>query len=238
MKQTSFIFVCLFVFIIGANAQSSLSEKEKKQGWILLFNGNNLDGWTSVGKDTQPEKGWTVENGVLTVNKGGPQRGGDINSKEQFSEFDLCFDFKLTKGANSGVKYLFTRYEKGGWLGNEYQVLDDDFHPDAKQGRDGNRKTASLYDMLPTGKKTMKPTGEWNSARIVVKGSKVTHYLNGQKVLSFDFKSKAYEEAWKLSKFKDSSPMFGTVGKGHIHIQDHQDEVSFRNIKIRDLSKK
>ena len=239
MKQTLLIFICLFTYVIGINAQNVLSEKEKKQGWVLLFNGNNLDGWTSVGKETPPEKGWTVENGVLTVNKGGPQRGGDINSKEQFSEFDLCFDFRITKGANSGVKYLFARYEKGGWLGCEYQVLDDDFHPDAKEGRDGNRKTASLYDVLPvTGKKKMKPTGEWNSARVVIKGSKVTHYLNGQKVLSFDFKSKAYEEAWKLSKFKNSDPMFGTVEKGHIHIQDHQDEVSFRNIKIKDLSKK
>ena len=242
MKKTFFIFTCLFVYTISMNAQALynvLSEEEKGQGWILLFNGENLDGWTSVGKDTQPEKGWTVEDGVITVNKGGPQRGGDIITKDQFSEFDLYFEFKLTKAANGGLKYFFTRYEKGGWLGNEFQVLDDDFHPDAKAGRDGNRKTGSLYDMLPTtGEKTMKPTGEWNSARILVEGSKVTHYLNGQEILSYDLNSKEYEEAWKLSKFKDSEPMFGKVGKGHIFLQDHQDEVSYRNMKIRDLSKK
>ena len=263
MKQILLVIAGLFFYTIGIYAQSSnnvLSEEEKKQGWVLLFNGRNLDGWTSVGKDTPPEKGWTVEGvvvdewmstgkdtppekvrtegGIITVNKGGPQRGGDIITKEQFSEFDLYFEFKLTKAANSGVKYLFTRYEAGGWLGNEYQVLDDDFHPDAKEGRDGNRKTGTLYDMLPTGKKTMKPTGEWNSGRVVIKGSNVTHYLNGEEILSYDRKSKIYEDAWKLSKFSKTVPMFGTVEKGHILLQEHQDEVSFRNIKILDLSKK
>ncbi|MDR3251847.1 MAG: DUF1080 domain-containing protein [Tannerella sp.] len=221
----------------GQTTVNSLSEKEKKQGWTLLFNGVDLEGWTSVGKQTPPEKGWTVENGVLTVNKGGPTRAGDIISKALFSEFDLVFEFRLTKAANSGVKYLFTNYEKGGWLGNEYQVLDDDFHPDAKEGRDGNRKTASFYDVFPvTGKKQMKPTGEWNIGRVVVQGSKVTHYLNDKKVLTYDRKSKQYEEAVKLSKFKDAQPFFGTVNEGHILLQEHNDEASFRNIKIKDLS--
>jgi len=240
MKQFIIALSILFLIITGTKAQTpgyKLSAKEQKQGWILLFNGVNLDGWTAVGKQTPPEKGWTVENGILTVNKGGPQRGGDMITAEQFSEFDLCFEFKLTKAANSGVKYLFTRYDKGGWLGNEYQVLDDDFHPDAKAGRDGNRKTASLYDILPAGKKEMKPTGEWNQGRIVVKSSKVTHYLNGKKTLSYDRKKQEYAEAVGLSKFNDVRPLFGTVDKGHILLQDHQDEVSFRNIKIKDLSK-
>lgn len=236
MKKRMFVLTGLLfcvAFMSAQNQSNVLSEKEKKQGWTLLFDGKSLAGWTSVGKTTPPEKGWTIENGMIIVNKGGAKRGGDIITKEQFSEFDLCFEFKLTKGANSGLKYFFTRYEKGGWLGNEYQVLDDDHHPDANAGRDGNRKTASLYDLLPAGKKKMNPIGEWNSARIVVKGSKVTHYLNGQKVLTYDRKSKAYEEAWKLSKFKDTDPMFGCVEKGHILLQDHQDEVAFRNLKIK-----
>jgi hypothetical protein len=236
-----FFLISLLCCLAAVNAQSQsnvLSEKERKQGWILLFDGKSLAGWTSVGKTTPPEKGWTVENGTIIVNKGGPQRGGDLITKDQFSEFDLCFEFKLTKGANSGVKYFFARYEKGGWLGNEYQVLDDDRHPDANAGRDGNRKTASLYDLLPAGKKIMRPVGEWNQARIVVKGSKVTHYLNGQKALAYDRKSKVYEDAWKQSKFKDTDPMFGCIEKGYILLQDHQDEVTFRNIKIKDLSKK
>lgn len=227
---------CLFCITnISAQVLNTLSEKEEKQGWTLLFNGDNLDGWISAGKNTPPEKGWTVENGAIIVNRGGRQRGGDIITEEQFSEFDLRFEFKLTKAANSGVKYLFAKYEKGGWLGSEYQVLDDDFHPDAKAGRDGNRKTASLYDVLPAGKKKMKPTGEWNQGRVVVKGSIVTHYLNGKKVLSYDRNSKMYEEAWKLSKFKDTEPMFGCVEKGHILLQDHDDEVSYRNVKIKRL---
>ncbi len=214
---------------------NSLSPEEKSKAWILLFNGDNLDGWTSPGKTSAPERGWTVEQGILTVNKGGPKRGGDIITKEEFSEFDLRFEFRLSKAANSGVKYLFTRYEKGGWLGNEYQILDDDHHPDARGGRDGNRKTAAFYDVLPTAKKTMKPTGEWNTGRIVVKGSKVEHYLNGKRVLVYKRGSKAYRKAVGLSKFNNTEPFFGTVEKGYILLQDHQDEVSFRNIKIRRL---
>ncbi len=240
MKRIILFYTGFLLCIANISAQTlnTLSAKEEKQGWILLFNGKNLDGWLSAGKGTPPEKGWTVEDGAIIVNKGGRQRGGDIITKEQYAEFDLCFEFRLTKAANSGVKYLFAKYEKGGWLGSEYQVLDDDFHPDAKAGRDGNRKTASLYDLLPAGKKTMKPTGEWNHGRIVVKGSKVTHYLNGKKVLSYDRSSKAYEDAWKLSKFKDTEPVFGCVEKGHILLQDHNDEVSFRNIKIKCPAKK
>lgn len=241
MKRVILFFACACLYTTSVCAQNSvnvLTAKEKKQGWITLFNGVNLDGWTSVGKQNPPITGWTVENGILTVNKKGEKRGGDIITKEQFSDFDLRFDFRLTKAANSGVKYFFTHYEKGGWLGCEYQVLDDDFHPDAKAGRDGNRKTGSLYDLFPAGKKQMKPTGEWNTGRVVVKGTKVTHYLNGKKVLSYDRQSQAYKDAWQLSKFKNTQPMFGDVEKGHILLQDHVDEASFRNIKIKDLSKK
>jgi hypothetical protein len=226
----------LFIHCIGNAQINTLTPKEVKQGWKLLFNGKNLDGWTSTGRDTPPEKGWDVDNGVLIVNKGGAQKGGDIITKEQFSDFDLMVEFKITKGANSGIKYFFFRYEKGGWLGLEYQILDDQTHPDAKEGRDGNRLQAGLYDMFPpTKNKKDSPTGEWNTARIVAKGTKVDHYLNGKKVLSFDRKSKQYIEAYKLSKYNNSEPMFGDVKQGHILLQDHGDEVSFRNIKIKVL---
>ena len=237
MKKIFIVFSGLFLFSCMGFAQvNTLSTKEVKQGWKLLFNGKNLDGWTSVGKDTPPETGWEVENGILTVNKGGAKRGGDMITKEQFSDFDLMIEFKITKGANSGIKYFFTRYEKGGWLGLEYQVLDDATHPDAKLGRDGNRLQAGLYDMFPPAKnKKDRPIGEWNQARIVAKGTKVDHYLNGKKVLSFDRNSEKYKEAYKLSKYNGSEPMFGNVEKGHILLQDHQDEVSFRNIKIKIL---
>lgn len=237
MRKTLF-FLFSLLCATGIYAQSTintLTPKEKKQGWVLLFNGVNLDGWTSVGKQAPPSTGWTVENGILTVNKKGEKRGGDIITKDQYADFDLCFDFRLTKGANSGVKYFFANYENGGWLGCEFQVLDDDNHPDAKLGRDGNRKTASLYDMIPAGKKRMNPVGEWNQGRVVAKGSKVTHYLNGKKIISFVRASDAYKKIWEQSKFKDSKPMFGSVEKGGILLQDHVDEVSFRNIKIRVL---
>ena len=237
MKKVFVVIMGLFLIYGSGNAQiNTLSPREVQQGWKLLFNGTNLDGWTSVGQDTVPDKGWTVENGVLTVNKGGPQRGGDIITKEQYSDFELMVDFKLTEGANSGIKYFFIRYEKGGWLGFEYQVLDDKVHPDAKLGINGNRLQAGLYDMLPPAKnKKDSPIGEWNQARIISKGTKVSHYLNGKKVLSFDRKSKKYMEAYKLSKYFGSEPDFGDIVKGYILLQDHQDEVSFRNIKIKEL---
>ncbi len=234
------VFALLAALLVSLTGQAqilnALSQREQRQGWILLFNGRDLDGWNSLGRDTGPERGWLVENGEIVVNKGGRQRGGDIVTEAQFSEFDLRFEFKLTLAANSGVKYFVTRYERGGWLGNEYQILDDNLHPDAKQGRDGNRKTASLYDLIPAGKKTMNPPGQWNSGRVVVRGDRVIHYLNGKKVLSYDRSSPAYREAWRSSKFRDTEPMFGRVEAGHILLQDHSDEVSFRNIKIRDLS--
>lgn len=233
-----FIFITAFLFIwsgsIGAQ-DNQLTAKEKKEGWVLLFNGKNLDGWTSVGKDVPPAFGWVVEDGILNVRKQGDKRGGDIITREQYSDFDLKVDFRITKGANSGIKYFFTKYEKGGWLGLEYQILDDDNHPDAKMGRDGNRLEGGLYDMLPTSPKKVNPIGEWNQARIVAKGTKVTHYLNGKKILSFDRSSESYKKAWQLSKYKNSKPMFGDVEEGHILLQDHGDAVSFRNVKIKVL---
>lgn len=231
-------FLTMFLFLWTGNIYSQdnqLTAKEKKEGWVLLFNGKNLDGWTSVGKDTPPAFGWVVENGILNVRKQGDKRGGDIITRDQYSDFDLKVDFRITKGANSGIKYFFTKYEKGGWLGLEYQILDDENHPDAKLGRDGNRLEGGLYDMLPTSPKQVNPIGEWNQARIVAKGTKVTHYLNGKKILSFDRSSEQYKKAWQLSKYKNSKPMFGDVKEGHILLQDHGDEVSFRNVKIKVL---
>ena len=237
MRKT-FIFLMAFLFIFTGSSyaqDNQLTEKEKKEGWKLLFNGKNLDGWTSVGKDLPPTQGWAIENGILSVKKVGDKRGGDIITRDTYSDFDLLVDFRITEGANSGIKNFFTKYQKGGWLGLEYQILDDENHPDAKLGRDGNRLEGGLYDMLPTSAKKVNPTGEWNQARIVAKGKKVTHYLNGKKILTFDRNSEAYKKAWQLSKYKDCQPMFGDVKEGHILLQDHGDVVSFRNVKIRSL---
>lgn len=228
----SFLFVCTGDIFSQVN---ELTAKEKKEGWILLFNGKDLCGWTSVGKDTPPAYGWEIKDGILKVNKQGEKRGGDIITRDKYSDFDLKVDFCITKGANSGIKYFFSKYPNGGWLGLEYQILDDENHPDAKLGRSGNRLMGGLYDMLPTSSKKVNPTGEWNQARIIAKGHKVTHYLNGKKILTFDRYSKKYIDSWKLSKYKKTEPMFGDVEDGYILLQDHGDVVYFRNIKIRKL---
>ncbi|MDR1779579.1 MAG: DUF1080 domain-containing protein [Tannerella sp.] len=238
MKKAIYICITMFcISVLGYAQVNTLTAKEQKQGWKLLFNGINLDGWTSVGKDVPPESGWEIANGILTVKRDGNKRGGDIITKEEFSDFELSVDFKVTEGANSGIKYFFIRYEKGGWLGLEYQIIDDERHPDAKLGIDGNRRQAGLYDMFAPKVNMDKPVGEWNTARIVAKGTKVEHYLNGKKVLAFDRKSKAYDDAYLLSKYNGSNPKFGDIEKGHILLQDHGDVVSFRNIKIRVLKK-
>lgn len=213
---------------------NTLTAQEQASGWQLLFNGKDLRGWTST-KGTSPDGSWKVENGELSLKEAGGKQHLDIISAEEYSDFDLRVDFKLTEGANSGVKYFFTRYQEGGWLGMEYQLIDNDRHPDAKLGRDGNRQLSALYDILPVAKKVTVKVGEWNQARVVSKGSKVSHYLNGQEMLSYDRKSPAFEKARQLSKFKEAKPAFGSVGKGHILLQDHGDIVYFKNVKIKAL---
>lgn len=237
-KTVIFLIAFLFIGIKDIYSQNNqLTSQEKQDGWVLLFNGKNLEGWTSVGKDTPPSFGWVIEDdGALSVRKQGDKRGGDIITREQYSDFDLRVEFRISKGANSGIKYFFTKYDKGGWLGLEYQIIDNENHPDAKLGRDGNRREGTLYDMLPTNaSEVINPVGEWNQARIVAKGTKVTHYLNGEKILTFDRSSESYKKAWEMSKYKNCEPMFGAVKEGHILLQDHGDVVSFRNIKIKVL---
>ncbi|MEH6304310.1 DUF1080 domain-containing protein [Olivibacter sp. CPCC 100613] len=220
---------------LGVYAQdNALTTQEKADGWQLLFNGKDFEGWTST-KGTSPDVSWKIENGQLSLKGAGGKQHLDIISAAEYSDFDLRVDFKLTEGANSGIKYFFTRYSEGGWLGMEYQLIDNDRHPDAKLGRDGNRQLSALYDMLAVKKKVPVKVGEWNQARVVAKGSQVSHYLNGQEVLRYDRKSPAFEKARQLSKFKEAKPAFGSVNKGHILLQDHGDIVYFKNVKIKAL---
>lgn len=228
-----FISFSCIATTFGQVKDNYLTEKEKEKGWKLLFNGSDLDGWTSVGKDQPPSTGWKVENGILIKTEN--ERGGDIITSNEYSDFELSLEFKITEGANSGIKYFFTEYEKGGWLGFEFQLLDDENHPDAKMGRNGNRLQGTLYDMFPLDKDHKNVPGQWVQAKIIAKGPNVEHYLNGEKVLSFDRNSDNFKEAWKQSKYKDSKPQFGKVEKGHILLQDHGDEVFFKNIKIKTL---
>jgi hypothetical protein len=217
-----------------------LTAYEKQDGWKLLFDGKTSNGWIGAYKKTFPEKGWEINDGIIKVlsseGKEGAN-GGDIVTTEEYSSFDLSFQFKLTPGANSGVKYFVTLSENnsGSAIGLEYQVLDDSLHPDAKLGRNGNRTLASLYDLIPAKKPAdfIHPIGEWNSGRIVVyPDNRVQHYLNGVKVLEYVRGSADFRSLVAISKFKIWKN-FGEASKGHLLLQDHGNEVSFRSIKIK-----
>jgi Domain of Unknown Function (DUF1080) len=223
---------------------NQLSDSEKKHGWTLLFDGATTNGWRGAYKPAFPEKGWVVRDNTLTVlasnGAEGGQIGGDIVTTGEYSAFDLSFEFKITPGANSGVKYFVTLSEnnRGSAIGLEYQVLDDSLHPDAKLGRNGDRTLASLYDLIPAAKQRrfIHPVGEWNTGRIVVyPNNHVEHYLNGIKVLEYERGSAAYRDLVSQSKYKIWTN-FGEAAKGHILLQDHGNEASYRSVKIRLLN--
>jgi hypothetical protein len=208
---------------------NTLTDTEKAAGWRLLWDGKSADGWRMPRTDSFPTKGWQMTNGILMVLSNGG--GGDIISKERFSQFELMVDFKITERANSGIKYFVQPNLSA--VGLEFQILDDARHPDAKAGRNGNRTLGSLYDLIPaTTSKQSNPIGEWNTARIVSTGKRVEHWLNGVKVLQYERGSDEYRRLVAASKYKDI-PQFGEWADGHILLQDHGDCVSFRNIKIR-----
>jgi hypothetical protein len=172
--------------------------------------------------------------------------GGDLLTRDRFSSFELRVDFRLTPGANSGIKYFVQPDLRpitatgepaatGSAIGCEFQLLDDERHPDAKLGRDGNRTLAALYDLIPPAAgKPARPIGDWNTARIVARGSHVEHWLNGTRVLEYDRDSDAFRALVQQSKYKNL-PHFGEWRDGHVLLQEHGSEVSFRNVKIRVL---
>jgi 3-keto-disaccharide hydrolase len=208
-----------------------LTASEKRAGWRLLFDGKTTAGWRGFKKMEFPKEGWTVKDGaIVKLAKGtGDSRGaGDIVTVDTFDDFDLRFEWRVSPGANSGVKYLVTE-ERSGPIAHEYQVIDDDKHPDAKIG--AHRQTAALYDAFPASGKVLQPVGEFNQSRILVKGNKVEHWLNGKKVLAYELDSEELKAAKAKSKFKDEAG-WGSKLKGRILLQDHGDEVAFRDIKI------
>lgn len=206
---------------------NALTAAEREAGWRLLFDGKTTDGWRGYHLDSMPS-GWQVVDGALTRVGG----GGDIITRDQFADFELTLEWKVAPGGNSGVIYRVTEeYDYSYKSGPEMQVLDDAAH------RDGlSRLTAagSNYGLHPAPAGVVKPAGEWNLARIVVKGNRVEHWLNGQKLVEYELLSPDWEAKVNQSKFVQW-PNYGRARQGHIALQDHGDVAAFRNLKIRPL---
>lgn len=229
---------------------NTLTADETKAGWQLLWDGKSTDGWRSAKAEEFPKQGWSMKDGILTVHDHGGEEsaaGGDIITRKRYANFELTLDFKITKGANSGIKFFVQPglspidrktgqpVKVGSAIGTEFQILDDANHPDAKLGKNGNRTIGSLYDLIPAPtNKVVNATGEWNRARIVAQGRQVEFWLNGQRTVAYERGSAAFRELVADSKYHNI-PDFGEWTDGHILLQDHGDEISFRNMKIREL---
>lgn len=223
-------------------------QHQDSPAWTPLFDGHSFAGWRGVGLDSIPA-GWTIEDGTIhkvasgvvpTAPDGQPLEGGDLMTIGAYRNFELVLEWKVSPGGNSGIKYNVSEAMSAASppvhaaLGFEYQILDDDRHPDAKNGP--NRTAGALYDIFPpAADKPLHPVGSFNEARIVFDHGHGEHWLNGVKVLEFDLGSAAFDSAYALSKYV---PIQGFAGQrqGHIVLQDHGDEVWFRNIKIRELT--
>ncbi len=219
---------------------NTISEREAAEGWKLLWDGKTTEGWRGAKREDFPDKGWSIEDGILKVHKsdgGESTNGGDIVTTRPYKNFMLKVDFKITEGANSGIKYFVdTNLNKGegSAIGCEFQILDDKNHPDAKLGINGNRTLGSLYDLIAApGDKPFR-NGFFNTAMVVVQGNHVEHWLNGVKIVEYDRNNEAWDALVQTSKYKDW-PNFGNAEEGLILLQDHGNEVWFQNVKIKEL---
>ena len=223
-------------------APNTLTEQEKENGWVLLFDGQSSKGWRGVNKDHFPA-GWQIVDGTLHCigsgkGEAGAQDGGDILYDKKFKNFDLKLEWKISEGGNSGIFYLGQEIED--WpiwkTAPEMQVLDNERHPDAKLGKDGNRQAGSLYDLIPAVPQNAKPAGEWNSIEIIVYNGTVVHKQNGETVVEYHLWTDDWNKLVAESKFPKYNKDWANVAEeGYVAVQDHGDNVWYRNIKIKEL---
>ena len=234
------------VFVLCPN---TLTDAERSAGWRFLFDGKTFDGWRGLGYDSVPTAHWKIENGTIRkladgevprLPDGQPAAGGDLMTRDTYRNFELTWDWKISRAGNSGVKYNVSEEismaaaPNHAALGFEYQILDDSLHEDNKVP---SHRTGALYDLIPPNANkgmAIKQVGDWNRSTIVLRGDHGEHWLNGQKVVDFDIATPRFDSLMAKSKYRDIKG-FAEKRAGHIVLQDHVDEVYFRNIKIRPL---
>ena len=222
----------------GLFGQNTLSDQEKKEGFVLLFDGSTHEGWRGYKKDVFPDR-WVIEEGTLYFNPEAEGTRGDIIYDKMFSNFHLKIDWKIEEGGNSGIFYLGAENDQFRAIyatAPEMQVLDNERHPDAKLGINGNRKSGSLYDLIPAEPQNFKGAGEWNTAEVIIRNGHVIHMQNGAVVVEYDHGNQMWEALVAGSKFPGINPDWANLQKqGYIGLQDHGNHVWFRNIKIKEL---
>ncbi len=208
-------------------AAPSLTPEEAAAGWRLLFDGT-LDGWRGYRRDDVPA-GWSVQDGTLAFDPGRDGGGGDLITVDQFADFELAFEWKIGPGGNSGLFFRLTEEERAPyWTGPEMQVLDNAGHAD---GRNPETSAGANYGLHAPSRDTTKPAGEWNQARVVAHGTRVEHWLNGERVVAYELWTEEWRALVAATKFAEW-PGYGMAESGHIGLQDHGDPVWYRNIKL------
>ncbi len=239
MKNFRILSMALLIFMAGtsfAQESNTLSKKEKKAGWTLIFDGKTSNGWRGYTKSTFPAKGWDIVDGTIHCQeKGG---GGDLIFDKKLTNFELSLNWKISQGGNSGI-FIFGKEVEGKpiyYSAPEYQLLDNERHADSKAGKNGNHKAGSLYDMIPANPQNCKAAGEWNEAKIVAKNGHIEFWQNGAKVVEFQMANDNWKKLCADSKFKSWPDFVNNPAKdGYIGLQDHGNEIWFKNIKLKEL---